>query len=360
MYANDTVVLGSNFIGSLFFSTDKGTSWLPAKTGGKQLTLRLRPVGNNADLLGASGNGDTLMRSSDYGKSWTPAGLQGRYTLALLAYGNDFLATDPDSLYRSSDKGITWTSVSGKKFLESLAANSNYFFAGEDGDGIYISSDQGLTWTASSLNKNDTIDMDIYKRVKEVKVIGTHVFARDYYGKIFLSHDNGATWSLFNPSGVQFFSLETSGNNVFAATNNGVYLSVNYGATWNVVNTGIVTEEITSIAVNSTQAFAGTKGYGVWKRSLSEFTALGINEKEPRLSRLLVYPNPSDGIFNIDLNPYTGASEITIMNILGETIYSGSYFGRNVNLDPGRLCQGIYFLKVQTSGGQNTLKIVIK
>lgn len=359
VFANDSVVLGSNYIGNLFYSSDAGTTWLPSMVGSRTVVAKTRPVGLGPYLLLASANGDSIMRSSDYGKSWSATGLYLGYGAALLAYGNDFYAMSYDSLFHSSDHGISWTTVSGKKFLESLAANDTYLFAGHDGDGIYISSDKGQNWTASSLNTNDTIDMDIQKRVKEVQVIGTHVFARDYYGKLFMSHDNGTTWFLYKPLDIHFISLETNGSKLYAATNKGVMLSTDYGVTWTKINTGIATENITGIAVNTTHAYAGTKGYGVWKRPVSEFSSVGIMEKEAKQLHLMVYPNPSDGKFQIDLTAGTN-SQISLLNLLGEKVYTTSGDGSRIAIDASDLQKGYYVLQVKTNVEVQNAGIVIR
>ena len=69
----------------------------------------------------------------------------------------------------------------------------------------------------------------------------TKLFASSGAG-VFLSNDNGTTWTGVN-SGItnpDVLSLAVLGTNLFAGTNgDGVYLSTNNGATWTGINSGL-------------------------------------------------------------------------------------------------------------------------
>lgn len=62
------------------------------------------------------------------------------------------------------------------------------------------------------------------------------------------------------------------GTNLFAGTNgslypqyNGVYLSTDNGSSWTAVNSGLTNTSILSLAVMGTNLFAGTAGSGVYR-----------------------------------------------------------------------------------------------
>lgn len=64
--------------------------------------------------------------------------------------------------------------------------------------------------------------------------------------------------------------LAASGSNLFAGTNGGVFLSIDNGTSWTAVNTGLPGAPVLSLAVNGSHLFVGTNGGGVWRRPLSE------------------------------------------------------------------------------------------
>src|SRR5664280_2625467 len=81
----------------------------------------------------------------------------------------------------------------------------------------------------------------------------------------FLFFYNGvlnAQWVQTNISNSGYVnSLTVSGNNIFAGTDNGVYLSTNSGASWAQVNNGLpLYKPIYSLDVIGNNIFAGTFG----------------------------------------------------------------------------------------------------
>ena len=60
----------------------------------------------------------------------------------------------------------------------------------------------------------------------------TNIFAGTYGGGVFLSTDNGASWTAVNNglTNPDINTLAINGTNIFAGTNEGVFLSTNNGA----------------------------------------------------------------------------------------------------------------------------------
>ena len=81
---------------------------------------------------------------------------------------------------------------------------------------------------------------------------------------------------------------------------------------------------------------------------------IGIIENEQ--TAFNIYPNPSNGIFNINAN---GVYEVTIINITGEVIYSNIHENKTV-LDLSNHAAGIYFLRMKTETSTISRKIVLE
>ena len=78
---------------------------------------------------------------------------------------------------------------------------------------------------------------------------------------------------------------------------------------------------------------------------------------------LSVYPNPTrDGNIRVELTGYRTAAELTVLNALGQAVFtttvpvSGGSATQSVNL--ARLPSGVYLLRVQTTGGLDTRRII--
>jgi len=73
---------------------------------------------------------------------------------------------------------------------------------------------------------------------------------------------------------------------------------------------------------------------------------------------LLVYPNPSNGIVNVKSNGEL--KSIIVINSLGQTVATASNLSNKpfISMDLDGL-RGVYFLRITTNNGQNTLRKVI-
>src|SRR5204862_390477 len=111
---------------------------------------------------------------------------------------------------------------------------------------------------------------------------GTTLFAGSIFDGIHISRDNGESWTK-SDSGLPFDAVVHSviiiDSTVFAGTNHGVFVSSDNGTSWNSASTGLeYSTVVTSLLSDGTTLFAGTDGNSVWKRPLSEFEGIGIDE----------------------------------------------------------------------------------
>src|SRR5690606_36737332 len=71
---------------------------------------------------------------------------------------------------------------------------------------------------------------------------------------------------------------------------------------------------------------------------------------------LKIYPNPSNGKFTVNS---TESGEITVINAVGQVVYSGQVFGQT-NIDLSAQTAGVYTLQYVTTTSTRTEKIVIR
>lgn len=106
--------------------------------------------------------------------------------------------------------------------------------------------------------------------VTALAIVGTNLFAgidsvgAVHSGKVFISTDNGASWSPVDSglSNLGVLSLAVNGSNLYAGTRGGVFLSTNKGASWS--EAGLTNKSVTCFAFSETSLFAGTYGDGIF------------------------------------------------------------------------------------------------
>jgi photosystem II stability/assembly factor-like uncharacterized protein len=101
-----------------------------------------------------------------------------------------------------------------------------------------------------------------------IAISGNNIFIGTAHCGVFLSTDNGNTWtnkypSLSHTSAIN--SLAISDNNIFAGTDDGVLLSTDNGDSWTDKNSGLpLNPPIYSLAISRNNIFTGTYGGGVF------------------------------------------------------------------------------------------------
>jgi len=156
------------------------------------------------------------------------------------------------SLHSQTHAQWVQTSGLGGGSVRSLLVSGTRLFVGTESGGVFLSTNNGASWTAVNARLTNT-------DVRALVVSGSNLFAGTFGGGIFLSTDNGGGWTAVN-NGLTLLDadvLAVSDTNLFAATlgYSQVFLSTNNGTSWTRVSN--VGGEITSFAVSGSDLFAG-------------------------------------------------------------------------------------------------------
>jgi hypothetical protein len=109
----------------------------------------------------------------------------------------------------------------------------------------------------------------------------------------------------------------------------------------------------TSYTVTGTNA-AGCSANAVLTQSVN--TCTGINSNLANLtSNFIVYPNPSNGLFNVQLE---SAATIEVSDVLGRVILTDNVNAGTYELNLGNTINGVYFVKAIVNGKTKTVKII--
>lgn len=82
-----------------------------------------------------------------------------------------------------------------------------------------------------------------------------------------------------------------------------------------------------------------------------------LSVSQENADNFMVYPNPSNGVLNIQSN-YMGYKSIKLYDTYGKTVLSTTTFEDVITLDISSFSSGIYMLKVTTSKGAESRKII--
>jgi len=83
---------------------------------------------------------------------------------------------------------------------------------------------------------------------------------------------------------------------------------------------------------------------------------LGVGENS--LSQVVLYPNPSNGIFNLSSNNFV--VEITVYDITGKKVYAQTGLSDNSLIDISFLQKGMYLAKISNENAEQIQKLIIK
>lgn len=218
--------VGGAYNGSVSFSTDNGMTWLQKDSTFIQNINCFAEIGKTI----YAGTDFGIFLSKDMGKSWNFASSGISYQITQLAVIDTtlFAATSNDGLFRSKDEGVTWSLTDAglpSKYILGLAVVGSNIFAQvspatpSSTGGVFISSNYGVSWSESN---------------------------------------NGLT----NHNMVSV--LYSDGSNLFAGTNEGVFLSMNKGGVWMNISVGSQTDSlgITGLGLFNNYLLVGTGGGG--------------------------------------------------------------------------------------------------
>ncbi len=306
-----------------------------------------------------------VYRSNDNGLNWEVTALSNKNIFSLAADNSQVLASDNFAVYRSTDNGQSWNSI-GNYGTSHLYISGNRIYSASSG--LKVTTDFGLNWTL--LHNDPGISV-----IAEDSII----FFGTQDGKIHRSTNYGQSWeTTFNKPGAYVYSLYKYGQNVFAGTDSGFYVSTNNGESFFSKNDNLGISRIQAILVYNNYVFVGSGNYAysvsVWKRPLSEILDVEDQNNSHTNSFVLYqnYPNP----FNLNTkiiweSPVGSHQTLKVYDLLGKEIATlvdeykpaGKYEVKfNVDQISGlNLNSGVYFyqLKIgetETSSGKKFIQ----
>lgn len=350
----------------LFRSTSAGNNW--RATDGERLYDLYRS--SSGRIFGGPTNGGIWI-SNDDGVHWQPVDSTQQFNIAsrFCDCGKDCIIVPcyfyedgkyPSAILRSTDNGEHWLlnrSDSAKSF--SSVRNGSIIF--KSGNGLSKSTDHGLSWQTVSDTSNvvySIIDLP------DGSLIGSN------HTKVMRSLDDGETWTqVGTPLKGTWLShfVKNSKNEVFAASDSGIFKSADSGLIWQSFGTSLTLRSITDILCDSSdRVYVLSLDSGVFRSTLSANKVEQITFKHITVS---VSPNPilsftSSATLHFIL-PKSEYITLTLYDISGREVRRiwGGEMGageHDVPFERGSLPAGVYFYRLATPDGATTRAMVIE
>lgn len=293
----------------IFRSQDSGDTWTISSDGliaGDSTILR---AGSKDGRLFV-GTTENLYYSDNNGGSWELSQSFGSRIFGICeSQGDVFVGTLNDGVHRSNNNGASWIGANSGIITDSIFsiyASDSYIFAGTYGHGIFRSNDQGLNWT-QVLSDNDPL------QVKRITSTATKVFAAGtimvnstapFYTP-FHSNNDGQSWSVYyspdlpSPGNFYVSAMHGTGNSVLFAGGGNIYLSTDNGSSWSVFMDGFTATPSFGVGCfleTDSYIFCGLEGGGLnhcFRVPKNQVTT-GLNSLEVD-AVLNIFPNPTDG-----------------------------------------------------------------
>jgi hypothetical protein len=176
---------------------------------------------------------------------------------------------------------------------------------------------------------------------------------------VFALDANGCSGSAISSVTVSTFPvLSISSSNSLICVGQSATLTVNGASTYSWSSGGITNLEVVTPTVTTNYTVTGTNAGGcattdTITQFVSPCTGIAINSIVSE--NLLVYPNPSNGLFMIML---PADSKIRITNILGETVFAENLTEGKYQIDLTEFASGMYLVNAEIGGKVKTIKLI--
>lgn len=288
--------------------------------------------------------GDSLMKSTNQGQTWTKC-FSKRITNLSVLDPNKVYAVDKDSLYISVDGGNTWIAKKTKYTNNSKVDvfNTGEIYVSNGYSNFVRSTDNGDTWTK--------INDDYYQ---DVHFVNATTIILVEYDKVWRSQDSGNTWSQANFQNLgtneQVYDVTGYGGKyVVGVCSTEVYMktvcSRDGGLNWVTTSHTDSLQYVSSVLMTDdnrvwiyggkTWSSTDMNGYEL-VNEIGCFPNITVGNSTLISSQLQVFPNPSSDI--VRLNGSVGPTRIVDLN--GKEVLVTERNEINVSVLPS----GIYFL----------------
>ncbi len=292
-------LVASLYYNRIFISEDAGINWTEVSAIGDSdnesapFITRVTNSISNPDLLLVGGQSG-IWKSNDFGKNWS----------------------------KTSVPGASWSAGKGNPQMEVSPVNSRYIWAGStisSSGTLALSSDGGesfVTVNSPSFNYTGYISNIVAHPTDEKTAY--LLFSTNSKPKVYVTNDLGQSWTELSGFGnsdkssngfpnVAVYDLLVMPHKtdvIWAATEIGIFESLDGGETWNYADNGLPAVCIWDMKIVGQQVIVGTHGRGIWTVDIPEipvsvmppFISAGGISPNKNLALEIYYPQAFDSV----------------------------------------------------------------
>jgi len=376
-------------MGTILKTTDGGVSWNQQNSG---TTLTLTQVvfmdDNNGILVGDSG---IILKTTNAGQAWlrkNSGSILPLYSVSFSSLNSGVAVGAKGIILKSNDGGNIWTRLQtipsyGDTLYDLNSIRFSSTNVGYAGGGRYMMSPSytsimlktangGNSWTKIFENSNtDPNNIFSIFPVNDNRLWGFGLQqSNDYNPKFILTNDGGNTWTIpgcspamplcNGPNSLSDGIFFTNSNTGYIAAFGKVYFTIDGGVSWSeqyVDSLNALSIQFDGIFfVNDTIGYVVGQNGSIYKTT-NGGGILGINDYSQKDNDIHIFPNPTSGVFNVQMRQFEGV-QMKIYNVFGECIHRQTIKSVNQQIDLSEAKSGIYFLQLKTSEGTVVKKIV--
>jgi len=366
----------------VYKSTNYGANWVLTGNGLSNLIFINNIVAKDSLVFVSSNYG--LFRSTNYGNTFDSLTSVIGTVYIVYIINNFVYAGKMNGVFRSSDWGTSWLNINNEiptyhSIVKSFAYSGGYLYAGIDSVSrirIFKSSNYGNNWTFISQDiTQNGIPYSMYA-IENIVLCGTA-------SGVYKSTNYGTNWALIPGinGNIGLFGFASSGTkNIFiSAWDYGVFVSNDYGESFNLKNEGLLSFRCTALYKFGNYLFLGTNPTTlpckIYRRPISEVIGIrNISTEIPNDFKIYQnYPNPFNPTTNIrysikrETSLHGGSStnvKLIVYEIQGKVIETlvnekqkpGTY---EVSFEGSNLSSGIYFYRIQAGDFIQVKKMVL-
>ena len=355
----------SSFWGGICYSDNEGSNWNEIR-----LNAIYPPVVNdiskiNEKIIVSSYYGSFV--SNNDGDTWKKTSDMFIYSQYVSKSGRIFVGNDYNGIYKSDNEGNSWSAanngINHSYFFAFGESNTGRIFAGAWPSGTYYSDNNGDSWASLENQLLSSTRAYDYLALEDTIYAGTS-------SGLMKSVDDGLTWKKINGINGLVYDIFIAPSNDIIVSNwgEGVFLSSDFGKTWNEFNYGLNNLYIREITIDDSNYIYLASNEGIYKNRKYAKNLIQNLPNDFEISS--AYPNPFNSKLHI-LCRFNESFEgkLEIYNLLGKKIWERNII-TNVNeiftwdgnnLNNKNVSSGIYFLQLKNiinSKVSNTKKVL--
>jgi len=309
------------------------------------------------------------------GSSWSPLGngLNGN-VYALKVFGSNLYAggafTNSGGTvvnYIAKWNGVTWSALASglSGAVLSMDTLKSALYAG--GDFLdagaytvkYIAKWDGTSWSSLVTGTNANVTNLICYN-SHIIALGNFTNAGGFYS-VNIAEWDGANWSAVSVGGADIQASTLYQNDLYIG---GITMNKWNSTTWTapLVSTSDtnMSDTIEALSVYNGNLYAGgffDSAQGVPANHIAKWcdtcTPQAINELKQNTNHIMVYPNPSNGVFTFEVKSeqLRDKSTLEVYNMLGEKVYSNVLHSAFTIVDLSNNAKEVYLYRITASKG---------